>query len=37
MDIYDSNILKCSLLPVRNKETNVYGFYDVIRHRFFTS
>lgn len=37
MDIYDSNILKCSLLPVRNKETNVYGFYDVIRNRFFTS
>lgn len=37
MDIYDSNILKCSLVPVKNRETNVYGFYDVIRHRFFTS
>lgn len=37
MDIYDSNILKCSLLPIRNKETNVYGFYDIIRNRFFTS
>lgn len=37
MDIYDGDILKCSLLPVRNKETNVYSFYDVIRHRFFTS
>lgn len=37
MNIYDGNILKCSLLPVKNRETNVYGFYDVIRHRFFTS
>lgn len=37
MNIYDGDILKCSLLPVKNKETNVYGFYDVIRHRFFTS
>lgn len=37
MDIYDGDILKCSLLPVKNKETNVYGFYDVIRNRFFTS
>ena len=37
MDIYDGNILKCSLLPVRNRETNVYGFYDILRHRFFTS
>lgn len=37
MDIYDSNILKCSLLPVKNIETDVYGFYDVIRNRFFTS
>ena len=37
MDIYDGDILKCSLLPVKNKETNVYGFYDIIRNRFFTS
>lgn len=37
MDIYDGNILKCSLVPVKNKETDVYGFYDVIRNRFFTS
>lgn len=37
MNIYDGDILKCSLLPVKNKETNVYGFYDVIRNRFFTS
>lgn len=37
MDIYDGDILKCSLLPVRNKETNVYGFYDILRQRFFTS
>lgn len=37
MDIYDGDILKCSLLPVKNRETNVYGFYDIIRHRFFTS
>ena len=37
MNIYDGNILKCSLIPVRNKETNIYGFYDVIRKRFFTS
>lgn len=37
MNIYDGDILKCSLLPVKNKETDVYGFYDVIRNRFFTS
>ena len=37
MNIYDGDILKCSLVPVRNRETNVYGFYDIIRHRFFTS
>lgn len=37
MNIYDGDILKCSLLPVKNKETNVYGFYDIIRNRFFTS
>ena len=37
MNIYDGNILKCSLLPVKNRETNVYGFYDILRHCFFTS
>ena len=37
MNIYDGDILKCSLIPVKNKETNVYGFYDVIRNCFFTS
>lgn len=37
MNIYDGDILKCSLLPVKNKETDVYGFYDIIRNRFFTS
>ena len=37
MNIYDGDILKCSLIPVKNKETNVYGFYDILRHRFFTS
>ena len=37
MNIYDGDILKCSLVPVKNKETDVYGFYDVIRNRFFTS
>lgn len=37
MNIYDGDILKCSLVPVKNKETDVYGFYDIIRHRFFTS
>lgn len=37
MNIYDGDILKCSLVPVKNKETNVYGFYDIIRNRFFTS
>lgn len=37
MNIYDGDILKCSLVPVKNKETNIYGFYDIIRNRFFTS
>lgn len=37
MNIYDGDILKCSLLPVKNKETDVYGFYDILRHHFFTS
>lgn len=37
MNIYDGDILKCSLVPVKNKETYVYGFYDIIRNRFFTS